>query len=169
MSKKKHEWWECIWDIKHVRDGRVIWEMEHGNILVDEGEKAMGEVFFRNKGSLYLPGDVFYIGLSKGSISESTILATIPNEPTGNGYQRLQVERDNIGWPTMEQHEGDWRWISKELTLSASGGSIGPVDGAFLCTSLDNSGALIGAVAMPVERTVPAGDKIIFQLRAKLK
>ena len=69
----------------------------------------------------------------------------------------------------MEKHDGDWRWISKELTLTASEGNIGPISGAFLCTSLDNLGSLIGAIATAVERTVLPGDKIIFTLRVKLK
>jgi len=59
--------------------------------------------------------------------------------------------------------------VSKEIELTASGGNIGPVNGAFIATTLDNSGSLIGAVAMAVERTVLAGDRILFQIRAKHK
>jgi len=118
---------------------------------------------------LYFAGDYFYIGLYKGSVAESTVLSTIPNEPSGNGYSRLSVERSDVGWPIIEKHEGDWRVVSKELELTASGGNIGPVGGAFVCTSSDNSGVLIGAIAMAVERTIKPGDKIVFQIRAKQK
>lgn len=165
----KHSWYECVWSIKHIRDGKIIYQEEKKNILVDEGEKLIGEVVFRDKASTFIPTDTFYIGLYRGSISESTVLATVPNEPSGNGYERLPVERSAVGWPTMEQHEGDWRWVSKEVSLTASGGDIGPVNGAFLGTSLDNTGSLIGAVAMKVNRTCIAGDSFAFQLRAKLK
>ena len=164
----KHGWYECVWSIKHIRNGKIIYQEQKKNILTDEGEKAIGEVFFRDKGSTFLP-DAFYIGLYRGSISESTVLATVPNEPSGNNYSRQSIERSVVGWPTIEKHEGDWRWISKEVSLTASGGNIGPVSGAFLSTSLGNTGSLIGAVAMKVERTVIAGDSIAFQLRAKLK
>jgi len=166
----KHKFYECIWNIKcFSSDKELLWEEEHPNILTDEGEKAILDVFFRNKDSSYFSSSVFYIGLHKGTVSESTILATIPNEPSGNGYSRLVCERSDIGWPTIELNEGDYRVVSKELSLTASGGSIGPVNGAFIGTSLNNSGSLIGAVAMVIERTVLAGDTIIFQLRVKLK
>ena len=130
---KHHDFYDCRWDIFIVRDGRIIFEMkDKRNILVDEGEKAIGEVFFRNLGSTYFPSTNFFVGLYKGSISESTTLATIPNEPSGNGYSRLELERSAVGFPTVEQDDGDWRWVSKQLTLTASGGTIGPVNGAFL-------------------------------------
>ena len=161
---------EQYWDIRHIRNGKVIYEeLDKQNIVVDSGEKAILDVFYRKKDILYFAGDYFYIGLYNGSISESTILTNVPNEPSGNGYVRTQVERSDVGWPTIEKHEGDWRVVSKEIELTASGGNIGPVSGAFVCTSLDSSGVLIGAVAMAVERTVKPGDKIIFQVRAKQK
>jgi len=170
---KKHKFYECIWNIKCVdMNGKLRWEEEHPNILVDEGEKAILDVFFRDKDSLYfsdLDNPKFYVGLYRGTVTESTILATIPNEPTGNGYARLVCERSSVGWPTIEQDEGDYRVISKEFTLTASGGTIGPVNGAFIGTSSDNSGVLIGAVAMSIERTILSGDTIIFQMRVKLK
>lgn len=161
---------EQLWDIKHIRNGRVIYEeKDKHNIVPDEGEKAILETFYRGKASIYLPNNKFYIGLYKGSIGELTTLATIPNEPSGNGYSRLEVVRSPVGWPTIEKHEGDWRVVSKELELQASGGNIGPVNGAFIATTSDNTGALIGAVAMAVERTILAGDKILFQVKAKHK
>jgi len=49
------------------------------------------------------------------------------------------------------------------------GGDIGPINGAFLCTSSDNSGVLIGAVAIDPERTILAGDTIYFQLKIRQK
>ncbi len=163
---------EQRWDIRHFRKGQLIYEeLDKKNILVDAGEKAIIDVFYRKKDILYFPtSDIFYVGLYRGSIAESTVLTTIPNEPSGNGYTRLQVERSDVGWPTIEQDVNDnWRVASKELEMTASGGSIGPVSGAFICTSSDNSGTLIGAVAMAVERTIQPGDKIIFQVRATQK
>jgi len=166
---KKHLFYDCEWHIRHIRDGKIIYEEKTKNILVDEGEKAIVDTFFRNNASSYLSSDVFYIGLHKGTVSESTTLATIPNEPVGNGYSRIECERSNVGWPTLEQNDGDWQVVSKEIGLTAAGGDIGPVNGAFLGTSLDNFGVLIGAVAMKIERTILAGDTIIFQLTVKLK
>jgi len=170
MMSKKHDWYECIWSIKcFSKEGFLRWEEERSNILVDEGEKAIVDTFFRGNDSQYFSSSNFYIGLYNGTISEDTTLATIPNEPSGNGYSRLACERSSVGFPLLEQHEGDWRVVSKELSLTASGGNIGPFNGTFIATSEDNTGSLIGAVAMPIQRTILDGDTAIFQLRIKVK
>lgn len=160
---------EQIWTSRQIHDGEVLWTETKKNIIVDEGEKALVDTFYRANSALYFATDYFYVGLYRGSVSESTILSTIPNEPSGDGYSRTAIARSVVGWPTIEKHENDWRVVSDTITLTASGGNIGPVNGAFLCTSIDNTGVLIGAVAMTVSRTIPAGDKIEFLVRAKQK
>lgn len=167
---RKHSWYEGTWSIKHVRNGKVLWKItDKKNVLVDEGEKAIVDTFFRNNNALYFGTTNFYIGLYNGVVSENTVLATLPGEPSGNGYSRQACARSSVGFPTLVQDAGDWKVVSKELTLTASGGSIGPVNGAFIGTSLNDTGTLIGAVAMGVERTVLAGDSIIFQMTVKIK
>jgi len=166
----KHDWYDCRWTIRHIRKREVIWEIsDKRNILVDEGEKAIVDTFFRNNGSTYFAASNFYIGLYDGVVAESTVLATLPGEPSGNGYSRQAVARSSVGFPTLEQNEGNWRVVSKSLSLTASGGSIGPVNGAFLGTSSDDAGSLIGAIAMGVERTILTGDTVTFQLKIKIK
>jgi len=161
---------EQTWDIRQIRNGKIIWEMkDHPNMIVNEGEKALVDTFYRANSATYFAAAYFYVGLYKGSMTEGTVLVTIPGEPTGYGYARTAIERSNIGWPTIEFHENDWRVVSKTVTITAAGGSIGPVSGAFLCTSLNNTGTLIGAVAMSVSRTIPTGDKIEFTVKAKQK
>jgi len=164
--------YSCLWTFQHIRNGKVIYEFrDKPNILVDEGEKATIDTFFRNNASLYFAADYFYIGLYKGTITESTTLATIPNEPAvANGYSRVSIERSSVGFPTIEQDDdGNWRVVSKEITYTASGGNIGPVNGAFLCTSSDDTGALIGAVASSVERTILSGDNSKISLKFRQK
>lgn len=166
----KHSWYDCRWEIKHIRKGKILWEViDKKNLLTDEGERVLVDTFFRDNSSTYFATANFYIGLYNGIVFEGTRLATLPGEPNGNGYSRQACERSSIGFSTLEQDEGDWRVISKELSLTATGGSIGPINGAFIGTSLDNTGALIGAVAMGVTRTILAGDLITFQLRIKIK
>lgn len=167
---KKHKWFESLWTVKQIRNSQVIFEVkDKPNILVDDGEKAVVDTFFRKKDSVYFASDNFYVGLYKGTISETTTLVTIPNEPSGNGYSRSQIERSSVGFPTIEQHEGHWRVTTKEISLTAVGGDIGPINGAFLCTSVDKSGVLICAVAVDPERLIIAGDTILFQLKIRQK
>lgn len=163
--------YECIWDIKHTRNNEVIWSESKKNMLVDSGEKALVDTFFRNNGDLYFtdPTRSFFVGLANGVFSESTTLFSIPNEPAGNGYTRLELPKSIEGWPIIEQHNGDWRVVSKELELEAVSGSIGPVNAAFLCTSRDTQGALIGVLPLTISRTILDGDKFVMQLRVKIK
>ena len=165
-----HEY-ECLWTVTQRRQGRVIWEIvDKKNTLVDAGEKAIIDTFFRNLGINYFGAINFWVGLYNGTIAETTVMATLPNEPPStHGYARIEVERSAIGWPTIAKHEGDWRVVSKTLTISASGGEIGPVNGAFVGTSLDNTGTLIGVLSFGVERTIVDGDDVDIAIKAKLK
>jgi len=166
--------YECRWDFQHIRNGKVIYEFRNKkNILVDEAEKMMVDIVFRKNEDPYFPeGDYFYIGLYKGTITESTTLSTVPNEPASlYGYSRIQIARSSVGFPTIEQDslDGNWRVITQEVTFEASGGDIGPINGAFLCTSSNNAGILIGAVAVGIERIIQAGDQAKLSLKFKQK
>ena len=165
----KHNQFEHLWTWRHFDpDGKLIYEfVDKKNILVDTGEKAIVDTFYRKNAATYFAADQFYIGLYKGSIAETTVLSTIPGEPSGNGYARTVVERSTVGFPTLEQDSGHWRVVSKDITFTASGGNIGPVNGAFLGTSLLDTGVLICAVAAPIEQTILAGSDVIVSLKIK--
>jgi len=168
----KHEWYECIWRIKCLnKSGKLVWEQERSNILVDEGEKAVVDTFFRKNDSTYFASNNFWTGLCKGTIDEETTLVDVSalEPPVLYGYSRLQIERSNVGFTILDQYEGHYRVTTKEVSLTAVGGDIGPINGAFLCTSSDNSGVLIGAVSIDPERTILAGDTIYFQLKMRQK
>lgn len=161
--------WTCSWSFRQLRNHKEVWKYEKTNLLSREGGKAITATFLRNEGSTYFPVTNFYVGLYAGTVSKSTVLSSIPGEPSGYGYTRQEVERSAVGWPTFELDDsGDWRATSKELTLVATGGSIGPIDGAFLGTSSDSTGTLIGMVATDVRRTILSGDTLIIQLKAKI-
>jgi len=163
--------YECLWTVTHRRNGQVIWEVvDKKNILVDSGEKAIVDTFFRNNASNYFGMTDFWVGMFNGTIAETSVLTTVPNEPTVQyGYARVKVERSTVGWPTIEKHEGDWRVVSKEISITASGGDIGAVNGAFLCTSSDNTGTLIGSLSFGTEQTIVDGDTMQFTMKAKVK
>lgn len=162
---KFHPFYEGIWDLKHIRNGEVIWEDSVHNDLVDEGEQNMLQVYFRNTDE---PSS-FYLRLAYDSIRETDTLSLIENEPSGNGYAAVAVPRSAAGFPTLEKHEGDYRVISKTCTFTASGGVIGPVNVMYLATSSDNTGKLIAAISLSVSRTLQSGDSLQATLKIKLK
>jgi len=161
----KHGFYEGIWTIKHVRKGAVIWEETKRNALVDEGESLMLDTFFRN---INQPTQ-FYVRLAFDSIAETDTLSNIQREPVGSGYAPQILERSLVGFPTLELHEGDYRVKSKEVTFTASGGSIGPVNVAYLATTLNNTGKLVGYVALSIERTILDGDEVYVAMTIKLR
>lgn len=161
---------DCRWDIRCVRKNKIIWEIkDKKNIMTNEGRKAWLDTFWRNNGANYFGMTNFYVGLYKGSISASTTLVTVPEISVSYGYSRLVLERSTVGWPTIELDSNRWRVVSKELSYEAVNGNIGPLNGAFVCTSSDNTGTLINAVSTDVEREILAGDIAFFTLKVKIK
>ena len=163
--------YESLWTIKHFRAGEILWEIrDKKNLIVEDGEKAILETFFRDKGTNYFGMTDFFVGLYNGSLARTSVLTTVPGEPSGNGYARQKIERTSVGFPVIEKDDGNWRVVSKELIVIASGGTIGPVSGAFLCTSSDNTGTLIASLSFGVERTVQlGGESLAIQLKIKIK
>ena len=161
----KHKFYEGIWHFKHVRNGKILWEKDIQNALVDEGEKNMLNTYFRSTNA----PTTFYLRLCYDTISVTDSLSDVQNEPSGNGYLPLEIERSAVGFPTIELNEGDYRVTSKEVSWVASGGEIGPVNCAYLATTSNNTGKLIAFVSLAMERTVLDGDTMYAQFRVKLK
>jgi hypothetical protein len=138
-------------------------------MFVNDGKKAYLDIIYRDGVANYLGDGYFYVGFYYGTISKSTDLSSIPGEPVGNGYARVQIERSAVGWPTLMQNtDGSWTITSKQLTMTASGGDIGPVNGYFLCTSSDNSGVLLGSTAFGQEITILNGETENFYVKAQM-
>lgn len=155
------------WNIRHIRKGEVIYEEKYKhNSIADEGAVAQLEVFYRNTAS-YAPS-TFYIRLCNDTLVVSDTLATIQNEPTTNGYAAQEVTRDSTGFPTKDVADnGNQRLTSKTVTFTASGGSIGPVTTAFLATTIDNTGKLIGYLPLSMQRTILNGDAMEYELQVE--
>jgi hypothetical protein len=163
----KHLFYNSWWNIKQVRKGKVIWEINKKNSLVDEGEEVILETVFR-RNSLFIPTE-FYVRLCTGSILETHGLVDILGEPVGNGYTPQLLEASSEGFPTKEIDAGDYMLTSKEITFTATGGNIGPVSTAFLATTLDNEGRLMAFVSLALQRTILENDSMIIQIKIKLQ
>jgi hypothetical protein len=162
----KYDWFDNIWEIKHIRNGKVIWEDIQRNSLVQEGEESILESFFRNTGG-FTPTE-FYVRLCNDNLVITDTLTTIINEPVGNGYEGQLLERSTVGFPTKELDAGAYRLVSKLIEFTAVAGDIGPVTTAFLSTTENNSGKLIAFRALAMTRTILDGDSMTIQFRLKL-
>lgn len=163
----KHLFYDSWWTIKQYRNGKEIWSIDKKNSLVDEGEEAILETFFRN-GTAYIPVQ-FYIRLCDSSLFETGTLSSILTEPSTNGYAAQLIERSTVGFPFKDMPDGDYRITSKEVTFTASGGDIPSVTTAYLATTSDNSGKLLAFVDLAMTRTILNGDSMVVQLRIKLQ
>jgi len=160
----KHQFFEGIWNIKQIRDGEVLWEITKRNALVNEGEKIILDAFFRGSN---VPAS-FYVGFCYGEINEESQLVHIPNEPnSANGYARALLSRNEVDFPVLELNEGDYQLTTKEMTITASGGSIGPLNKAFMATSATDVGFLLSFISLPTTVTIQDGDNITFSIKIK--
>lgn len=159
-----HPWYDCKWTVKQIRNGRVIWEQTRRNDLTNAGERNILNTYFKN---IEAPTE-FHVRLSRNFIGLSDTLASVV-EPSGNGYAPLLVERSNVGFPTIELDEADYRIVSKIVTFTAVGGQIGPANFMFLATSSDNTGVLVAAVKLENERILEDGESLQIQFKVKLR
>lgn len=139
-------------------NGKVIWEEFIHNVVHDEGEQYILEVVFTE---IQSPPFNYYIGLdNRVGISEADNLGSLVDEPTGiNGYARQDVRSDDTGF-TVAQVGGAYQALTKVVTFTATGGSWGPVDKAFLTTTIGAGGKLICTAALSEDRTLIDGETL---------
>ena len=156
-----------MWTVRHRdAEGRLLWAGFGHNMLHDEGEKFILDVAFSEAQSV---PSAYYIGLdARTSLAEADTLASLSGEPSGNGYARQAVNSDGTDF-TIEQISGDWQAKTKTVTFTASGGQIGPVTKAFLCTvASGTSGKLIQSVALSQSRTLQSGESLNVSMYLRL-
>lgn len=163
MEKLK---WVGVWEFKHIaKDGSIIDAWSQKNALADEGEQSMLDTYFRGQNA----PTTFYIRLFNDTPVETDTLADLLNEPSGNGYAAIEVERSTVGFPTLALNSGDYQVVSKTVTFTASGGTIGPVTYAVLATTSNNTGKHIIFVALSTPRTLANGESLAVTLTGKLQ
>lgn len=160
----KHPWFDNIWEIKLLRDGKVIWETSKKNSLTNAGERSILNTYFKN---IEAP-TTFYVRLCGGYIGVNDTLASIKGEPSGSGYAAQQVERSSVGFPKLELIDGDYRLVSKTVSFSATS-QWNPVNYLFLATTSDNSGILIAGLNLETEKVLLSGDilQVAFKIRLR--
>ena len=98
------------------------------------------------------------------AVTEADTLAGLAGEPGGaNGYARQGCAVGTTDW-TASQVDGDWQAQTVTKTITASGGSIGPLNTLFLCTSSDNTGRLFQTKVLRSEKTLNDGESLDVSL-----
>jgi hypothetical protein len=165
-AKLIHPYYDSVWTVQHIRNGKVIWEDEGNNSLVQGGEEQILETYFRAT-TAYMPTS-FYVRLCNETLLTTSTLTSITSEPVGNGYAAQTLARSAVGFPTKDIDSGVYRLTSKLLTFTASGGQIGPVITAYLSTTSDNSGTLIAFRTLSLSRTIMDTDSMTITIKIKL-
>lgn len=162
----KHKFFEGVFNFKVLNPmGRILYEITKRNNLADEGESVMLDSFFRAQNT---PA-TFYLRLARCVAIDTSTLSSLTGEPSGYGYAAAELARSVVGWPTLEMDDGDYRVVSKEITWTAAGGDIGPVNLLYLATTSDNVGKLVSYLALPTDVTITDGGSGIATYRIKLK
>ena len=156
------------WHIRHIRDGKVIWEDEIlENILHDEGEEYILQCAFSEE---VVPPVDFYFGLYDvdPTMAEGDALATHSgDELSGSAYARQPIPSTAVGW-TVTQDAGDYEAQSTDETFTASGGAWAAARFLFLATTVDNTGKLIASAQLSADRTLQDGDSLQVSMDIKL-
>lgn len=150
-------------------EGRfILWPGEKRQIIVpnswmDDGTNNLAKIFLQAQAQ-----GSFYVGLTNAAQNKANVLANM-TEPTTGGYARLEVERTNVGWPTLDVVNGVQRAQSKLLTFTASGADYNlAVDGLFLCNAVSGTVGILfcQSAQFPAAITVLDGESlpVIYEL-----
>ena len=152
-------------------DGNIRWqELNVPNALANEGEYLILDVMFR--GNTAPTG--YFLRLYNTTPSLTSTLSTLSTfEPaTANGYAPASqgITKDATGWPLVPQLvTSHYEITSKSITITASGGTIGPVTYAALSTTSDNTGKLVAYAALSATRTLQIGDSLAMTYKIRLQ
>lgn len=149
--------------------GNVKWtELQH-NALANEGESSILDTYFR--GATAPTG--YYLRLYNSTPGLTSTLSTLSaSEPaTANGYNPANqaLAKNSTDWPTLALVTNHYEVTSKTVTITASGGTIGPVTYAAVATSSDNTGKLVSYAALSGTRTLNSGDSLQATYKVRLQ
>lgn len=179
---------DIYWDMKQIRGGDVVWQETKKNLITRQGQQIILNKFFRGISfAETVEQERFYIRFCNTSLNAgSTLVDARASEPFAYGYAPQLVTRDTSGWPTIELDSQDYRITSRTVSITAIGGTVGPVNTMFLATTglwgsegtdatpqaapnfWNNTGLLISRVQLSATRTLLDGDTMQARLIVKL-
>ena len=157
-----------ILELKHYRNNELISvTYDLPNMLHQGGEEFILSVAFSTANGFSIPA-AYYLGLdNRNTIQLTDTMASLQNEPTGNGYLRQPVSSaSGFG---IELVNSAYRATSVVVAFTASTGSFGPIQNLFLTDKLDNTGTLIATAPLDAPHTVAPGDTLSLRLGLSLQ
>lgn len=149
--------------------GNLKWQEAAHNALAQQGERLFLDGVLR--GGTIPAG--WFLRLYNATPTGTSTLATLAAfEPaTANGYNPASnsITKDITGFPSLTTATLHYQAVSKTVTITASGGAIGPVTYCALASSSDNTGQLIAYAALSATRTLQAGDSLNMTYTVRLQ
>jgi hypothetical protein len=154
--------WTLTW---RNADGSIKDVERPHNTLSKIADQRILENYFRGGAAA---GTTFYFALADTtnpcSITKTDSLATaLTGEPAAGNYTRANysLTKDSSGWVTSAASTNDWHIVSKVVTITASGGSIGPANCLVLTdVSSGTTGDWHAWVALSQARTMASGESL---------
>jgi len=150
-------------------DGALKWSESRSNALANEGEYSILDTYFRGAAA---PAG-YYLRLYNTTPGLTSTLATLSaSEPaTANGYNPANqgLAKNTTDWPSLSLVTSHYEVTSKTVTITASGGTIGPVTYAAIATSSDNTGKLVAYAPLSATRTLQVGDSLQITYKVRLQ
>lgn len=143
--------------------GNLVWSGVAFNALANEGESSILDTYFRGAAA---PSGYFLRLYNTTPGLTSTLSTLSASEPAVvNGYNPANqgLARNTTDWPSLALVSSHYEVTSKSITITATGGTIGPVTYAAIATSSDNTGKLVAYAALSGTRTLNAGDSLQMQ------
>jgi len=137
------------------------------NELHTEGLQYLLELAFSEEQSV--PA-TFYVGLCEDTeLAENASLGD-QTELSGNGYARQTLSSNSTDWISAGDGTNDRKTTSATVIFSASGGAWNTAYTAFLATSSDDSGKLLGSAQVNSGSgyTLADGENYEFEIEISL-
>lgn len=172
------------WQFHQTRDDRIIWASGLGeldmpadeadslfeiqpwtpNVLADEGEQNVLDVYFR---AATAPTN-FFLRLYNDTPIETDTLATLTGEVTGTGYGAITVARNTTDWPTLALDSGDYMVTMANKVFTAGGTWTAATYLVMATVGTGTAGLLILYSALGATRTLIVNDTLTVSATVKL-
>jgi hypothetical protein len=162
---------KILWLEHRDAQGNIIQKQENiRNLLHYEGEEFILQAIFLGgkTNNTFIPTN-YFLGLdNRIPVQQFDTLASLNAEPVFNGYTRQNLSSSGGDFAVVFE-DGVFKALSNIVAFTASGGSWGPVQNLFLCTTNDNTGTLISSATIDTPITVNDGESVTMRIGILMK